>query len=82
MNVHLSPFISAYRKNYNTEYVLLWLLEEWREHLDNDKTVGGVLMDLSKAFDWVTHDLLLGKLAACGIGDNLILSIHSYLLNR
>ena len=82
MNVHLSPFISAYRKNYNTEYVLLWLLEEWREHLDNDKTVGGVLMDLSKAFDWVTHDLLLVKLAACGIGDNLILSIHSYLLNR
>ena len=37
MNVHLSPFISAYRKNYNTQHVLLRLLEEWREHLGNNK---------------------------------------------
>ena len=79
MNVHLSPFISAYRKNYNTQHVLLRLLEEWREHLDNNKIVGGILMDLSKAFDCVPHDLLLAKLAAYGIDDNLILYIHSYL---
>ena len=82
MNVHLSPFISAYCKNYNTQYVLLRLLEEWRENLDNNKIVGGILMDLSKAFDCVPHDLLLAKLAAYGIDDTLILYIHSYLLNR
>ena len=46
MNVHLSPFLSAYRKNYNMQHVLLRLLEEWREHLDNNKTVVGILMDL------------------------------------
>ena len=72
MNVHLSPFLSGYRKNYNTQHVLLRLLEEWREHLDNNKTVGGILMDLSKAFDCVPHDLLLAKLAAYGIDDNFI----------
>ena len=82
MNVYLSPFISAYRKNYNMQHVLLRLLEEWREHLDINKTVGGILMDLSKAFDCVPHDLLLAKLDAYGIDDNLILYIHSYLLNR
>ena len=83
MNVHLSPFISAYRKNYNTQHALLRLLEEWREHLDNNKIVGGILMDLSKAFfDCVPHDLLLAKLAAYGIDDYLILYIYSYLLNR
>ena len=82
MNVHLSPFLSAYRKNYNMQHVLLRLLEEWREHLDNNKTVGGILMDLSKDFDCVPHDLLLAKLAAYGIDHNLILYIHSYLLNR
>ena len=81
MNVHLSPFLSAYRKNYNTQHVLL-RMEEWREHLDNNKTVGGILMDLLKAFDCIPHDLLLAKLAAYGIDDNLILYIHSYLLNR
>ena len=82
MNVHLPPFISAYRKNYNTQHVLLRLLEEWREHLDNNKTVGGILMDLSKGFDCVPHDLLLAKLAAYGIDDNLMLHIYSYLLKR
>ena len=39
-------------------------------------------MDLSKAFDCVPHDLLPAKLAAYGFDDNLILYIHSYLLNR
>ena len=80
--MNLSHFISAYRKNYNMQPVLLRLLEEWREHLDNKKTVGGILMDLSKTFDCIPHDLLLPKLAAYGINDNLILSIHPYLLNR
>ena len=73
MNVHLSPFISVYRKNYNTQHVLLRLLEEWREHLDNKKTVGGILKASSKAFNCLPHDLLLGKLAAYGIDVNLIL---------
>ena len=82
MNVHLSSFLSAYRKNYNTQHVLLRLLEEWREHLDNNKRVGGILMDLSKAFDCIPHHLLLAKLAAYGIDDNLILYRHYYLLNR
>ena len=82
MNVHLSPFLSAYRQNYNTQHVLLRLLEEWREHSDNNKTVGGILMDLSRPFDCVPHDLLLAKLAAYGIDGNLILYIHSYLLNH
>ena len=82
MIVHISPFLSAYRKNCNTQHVLLRLLEEWREHLDNNKTVGGILMDLSKTFDCVPHDLLLAKLAAYGIDDNLIHYIHSCLLNR
>ena len=81
-NVHLSPFISACRKNYNIQPILLRLLEEWREHLDKKKTVRVILMGLSKAFDCVPHDLLLPKLAAYGIDDNLILYIHSYLLNR
>ena len=75
-NVHLSPFISAYRKNYNTQHVLLRLLEEWREHLDN-KTVGVILMDLSKAFNCVPFDLLLAKLAAYGIDDNTIYTFLS-----
>ena len=50
---NISPFISAYRKNYNTQHVMIRLLEEWRENLDKSYVVGGVLMDLPKAFDCV-----------------------------
>ena len=39
-------------------------LEEWRENLDKNYVVGGVLMDLFKAFDCVPHDLLLDLLLA------------------
>ena len=46
MYVHLFPFISAYRKNYNAQHVLLRLLEEWREQLDNNKKVEEISMDL------------------------------------
>ena len=60
---------------------MLRLQEEWRERLDN-KTVAGILMDLSKAFDSVPHDVLLAKLATCCIVDNLVLYIHSCYLNR
>ena len=76
-----SPFISACRKNYYTQHVLLRLLEEWREHSDNNKIVAGIFMDLPIAFDCVPHIFLLAKLANYGTDDNLILYIHSYLLN-
>ena len=76
------PFISAYRKNYNTQHVTIRLLEKLRENLDKNYVVGGVLIDLSKAFDCVPHDLLLAKLAPYGVDESFLCYIYSYLLNR
>ena len=56
---HLSPFISAYRKNYSTQQFLIRLLEEWREKLDENFIVGAVLMDLSAAFDCIPQDVII-----------------------
>ena len=47
----LSNFVSAYRKHYRTSHVLISLLEIWKKNLDNNKIVGAIFMDLSKAFD-------------------------------
>ena len=82
VNNYISPYISAYRKGYNSQHVLIRLLEEWRQHLDNNKVVGGVFMDLSKAFDCVSHDLLIANLVAYSVEENLLMYIYSYLSNR
>ena len=61
---------------------MIRLLEEWRENLDKNYVIGGVLMDLSKAFDCVPRDFLLAKLAAYGVNESFLCYIYSYLLNR
>ena len=78
----LSKFISAYRKNYSSSHVLIKLIEDWKKALDNGKFVGAVLMDLSKAFDCVPHDLLIAKLAAYGVDNDTLVFFYSYLKRR
>lgn len=82
MNDILSPFVSAYRKGYSTQHVLIRLIEEWKEALDNKNIVGAVLMDLSKAFDCIPHDLLIAKLNAYGFDKPALKYIYSYLKGR
>ena len=62
----LSDFISACRKAYSTNHVLLRLIGKWKAALDNNLFAGAVLMDLSKAFDCISHDRLIAKLHAYG----------------
>jgi hypothetical protein len=38
---------------------LLRLLEDWKTALDKNQYVAAILMDLSKAFDYLSHDILL-----------------------
>ena len=72
LDKYLSPFISAHRKGYSTQDVITRLVEEWRERLDNNYVVGAILMDLSKAFDCILHDLIITKLAAYGLDDSAL----------
>ena len=66
---HLSPFLCGYRKGFNTQTALLSLLEKWKSTLDKKGFAGAVLMDLSKAFDTINHDLQIAKLNAYGLSE-------------
>ena len=72
MNNLFSPFISAYRESYNTQHVLIRLIEEWRKNLDSNNFVGAVLLDLLKAFDCILHDPVIAKFAGYGFDKNMI----------
>ena len=43
---------------------------------------GAVLMDLSKAFECIRHDLLIAKLHAYGFSHEALTLINEYLTNR
>ena len=58
-NAFLSDFISASKKGYSANHILIRLIENWRTTLDKNLFTGTVLMDLSKAFDCIPHDLLM-----------------------
>ena len=78
----LSPYLCGYRKGFSAQHALISLIEHWRVSLDKKGHAGAVLMDLSKAFDCINHELLIAKLHAYGFGIEALKMIHNYLTNR
>ena len=78
----LSPYLCGFRKKYNTQHALFHLLKNWQTCLDKHGYVGTLLMDLSKAYDCLPHDLIIAKLEAYGFGKKSLRLIYSYLTKR
>ena len=78
----LSKFQCGFRKGYGTQHCLLLMLEIWKEATDNNKAFGALLTDLSKAFDCLSHDLLIAKLHAYGLDIDSLNILQDYLSNR
>ena len=68
--------MSAHRSGYNTNHVLIRLIEHWRHALDKNLFTGAVLMDLSKASDCIPHDLLIAKVHAYGLDFDTVAFLH------
>ena len=66
MDVFLSKHQCGFRKGYSTQQCLLSMPEKWKSAVDNKKTFGALITDLSKAFDYLSHEVLLSKLHAYG----------------
>ena len=54
--------------------------QKWQKCLDaSDRIVGTLLIDLSKAYDCVKHDLIIPKLEAFGVVENSLRLTQNYL---
>ena len=73
---------SAYRPGHSCETALLSLTDNWLKAIDDSKLVGSVFLDLSKAFDLVSHDILLSKIAKYHASQPTLRWFRSYLCDR
>ena len=51
-------YMFGYRKYHGCPTALLSLAEEWKEDLDKHNIIGKIAIDLSNAFDCLSHDLI------------------------
>ena len=73
----------AYRRGFSTELLLVHLTEIWRMAADSDNVVAVAFVDFKKAFDSVSHEILLKKFEInFGITGGLLEWIKSYLSER
>ena len=82
MQPKLSKHLCGFRKSHGVQHALLNMIRNWQKCLNNSEKIGAVLMDLSKAFDCLPHDLLIAKLQAYGFSMNSVRFLSSYLRSR
>ena len=59
MENKFSNLLCGFQKGFSTQTTLIKLLQKWQKCIDNKEIVGTVLIDPSKAYDCIQHDLLL-----------------------
>ena len=78
----LPIFQCGFRKKYSTQHALMAMTEKSRKILDKGGIFGALLINLSKAFDCMTHDFLIAKLQALNFDMNVLNLIFDYLTGR
>ena len=81
-DIKFSKYLCGYRKGNSTQYALLKLIESCKKYRDSNGYSAADLMDVSKAFDTINHDLVLAKLHVCSVKNNALKLIMSYQRNR
>ena len=72
----------GFRTNHSTEYAAVKLVDNVSKEMELGNTPTALYIDLSKAFDTLSFDILLYKLNYYGIKDNAFKLLKNYLTNR
>ena len=78
----LSKHQFGFRESFSTELALIDIHEKLLSNLDNGLNSCAIFLDLAKAFDSVSHDILLRKLEKYGVRGLPLKLFTSYLSNR
>ena len=78
----LSDSLSGFLKGHSCATALLKMTNDFRASLDTEAHYIAIAVDLSKAFDSISHSLLISKLKAYGFTESAVNLIRSYLHDR
>ena len=82
MDTFLNKLLCGFRKAHSTQQSLFKLLQRWQKELDNSGLVRTVLMNLSKAYGCLPHDLIIAKFQAYGLSKSSLSLLLDYLTSR
>ena len=78
----LNNILCGFQKSHSTQHALFKLLQSWQQVLDNGGFISTILMDLSKAYDCIPHNLLISKLECYGVDNASLRLLLDYLTRR
>ena len=82
-SVNFCKLQSAYRRRHSTETALLKIFNDCFGVMDRQQGTVLITLDISAAFDTISHTILLDRLETCfGITGSVHIWVESYLTNR
>ena len=78
----LSNFQCGFRKGFGVQDCLLAMLKHWKSEVDKRQVLGAPLTGLLKAFDCLSHELIIAKLNSYRFTLSELKLIHNYISKR
>ena len=82
LNLFCQSFVAVADKDSVHNTAFWWWSKNWGKIRDNKGGFAAVLTDLSKAFDYIPHGLLITKLNAFGFDKKSLFFIFAYLYDK